>query len=53
MMPTISEDESCQVQEFIEVRFKGETNLEDSPWEAMKVDETQTNVDLERQYRAR
>lgn len=52
-MPTITEDESRKVAEFIEARFEEDTNLRDSPWKLMKVDEAQTDVDLEEQYKKR
>ena len=52
-MPTITEDESRQVQEFIEARFKEDTNLRNNPWKALKVDEAQTDADLKKQYDAR
>jgi len=52
-MPTISADELRQVHEFIEARYEEETNLYHQPWHAMKVDEGQTEADLEKQYIAR
>lgn len=45
-------DELRQVEELIEKRFEEDTNLRDHPWKAMKVDETQEDVDLEKQYYA-
>lgn len=38
------------LQEFIEGRFKKETNQREHPWLALKVDDDQLDVDLERQY---
>lgn len=52
-MATITEDESLQVEEYIKTHFQEETELHDSPWQMMKVDETQTDVDLEKQYVSR
>ena len=49
-MPTITEDESRQVEEFIDARFEEDNRLRDQPWQAMKVDEAQTDADLEREY---
>ena len=51
-MPTITEDESRQVEEFIEARFEEDNRLRDQPWQAMKVDEAQTDADLEKEYYA-
>lgn len=51
-MSTITEDESHQVQEFIDARFKEDTDLRDSPWLSVRVDETQTDEDLEKQYKS-
>ena len=48
-MPTITEDESRQVEEFIDAHFK-DNWLHDQPWQAMKVDEAQMDTDLEREY---
>ena len=52
-MPKISEDERHQVEAFIETCFEEDSNLHDQPWQAMKVDESQMDVDLEKQYNAR
>ena len=57
-MPTITEDESHQVKEFIDARFEEfidacfeeDNRLRDQPWQAMKVDEAQMDADLEREY---
>ena len=49
-MPTITEDESRKVKEFIDARFEEDNWLRDQPWQAMKVDEAQTDADLEREY---
>jgi len=51
-MSTITEDESYQVQEFINARFEEDTILRNSPWRSARVDETQTDEDLEKQYKA-
>ena len=48
-MPTITEDESRQVEEFIDAHFK-DNRLHDQPWQAMKVDEAQMDADLKREY---
>jgi hypothetical protein len=50
---TISEDELRRVEEYIEKRFTEDTEIYENPWKALKVDETQTDADLERQYTAR
>lgn len=52
-MSTISEDELHQVQTYIEQRFEQENDLREHPWKALKVDESQMEVDLEKQYTAR
>ena len=49
-MPTITKDESRQVEEFIEARFEEDNRLRDQPWQAMKVDKAQTDADLEKEY---
>ena len=49
-MPTITKDESRQVEEFIDACFKEDNRLRDQPWQAMKVDEAQMDADLEREY---
>ena len=49
-MPTITKDESRQVEEFIEACFKEDNWLHDQPWQTMKVDEAQTDADLEKEY---
>ena len=49
-MPTITEDESRQVEEFIEACFEEDNQLRDQPWQAMKVDKAQTDADLEKEY---
>ena len=49
-MPTITEDESCQVEEFIDARFEEDNQLHDQPWQAMKVDKAQMDADLKREY---
>ena len=49
-LTTITEDELCQVEEFIEARFEEDNRLRDQPWQAMKVDEAQMDVDLEKEY---
>ena len=49
-MSTISEDESRRVQEFIETHFKEDTDLQDCPWQAMKIDGMEADVNLKKQY---
>ena len=49
-MPTITEDESHQVKEFIEAHFKEDNQLRDQPWQAIEVDEAQTDADLKKEY---
>jgi hypothetical protein len=49
-MPSITEEESCKVQELIDVRFEADTKLHENPWQAMKVDDTQDDADLQKRY---
>ena len=53
MLPTVSEDELRQVEEYIEKRFREDTDRRDHPWQALKVNELQTDADLEKQYNER
>jgi len=46
----ITDEELNTLQEFIDARFEEETELRERPWNASKVDEAQSEVDLERQY---
>jgi len=38
------------LQQFINERFKAETELRERPWTALKVTEAQSEADLEREY---
>ena len=49
-MPTITKDELCQVKKFIEACFEEDNRLHDQPWQAMKMDEAQTDADLKKEY---
>ena len=53
MAPTFTQDELREVQDYIENRLKEDTEIYDKPWKAMKVDESQTETDLLKQYEAR
>ena len=53
MLPTVSEDELRQVKEYIENHFREDTDRRDHPWQALKVNELQTDADLEKQYNER
>lgn len=47
---TATEEDLVAIQEYIDTRFEADTKLRERPWEALKVDELQENVDLERRY---
>lgn len=47
---TASEEELSAIQEYIDTRFQDDTNLRKNPWEALRVDDTQLDIDLEREY---
>lgn len=49
-LTTASEEELSAVQELIDARFEEDTRLRERPWEASKVDDIQTSVDMERAY---
>ena len=53
ILPTISSDDLRKVKEFIEKRYEEDNNVRDHPWKAMKVEETQTDKDLEKGYVSR
>lgn len=53
MVPTFTQDELREVQDYIENRLKEDTEIYDKLWKAMKVDESQTETDLLKQYEAR
>lgn len=44
------EEEKKAIDDFIDQRLKREIDLRENPWLALKVDETQSDADLERQY---
>jgi hypothetical protein len=46
----ISEEEQASIDEFIDKRFQKVTDDHENPWRALRVDDAQTDVDLERQY---
>ena len=52
MIPSISEDERRQLEKYIEERFAEEIDHFEHPWKAFKVDDAQTDEDLEREYTA-
>lgn len=43
-------DELDAIQEFIDTRFKEETELRERPWSVLRVDDVQSEAELERQY---
>ena len=52
-MPGVTEDELHEIQDYIEKCWKEETEVFNKPWKAMKVDEAQTDANLQKQYEAR
>ena len=49
-IPLMTEEESQEVQKLIETRLQEERNLHDNPWQALKVDTTQSDAELKRRY---
>lgn len=47
---TATEEELNTLREFINTHFKEENGHCKCPWEALRVDDAQPEVDLERQY---
>lgn len=47
-IPLITEDERNIIDAFIESRFQEETELRERPWRTLKLDESQSDVDLQR-----
>lgn len=45
-----TEEELSVVDEFIDTHFQEKKDLEERPWSALMVDESQSEVDLERQF---
>jgi len=45
-----TEDELATIQEFIDTCFERDTQLRERLWEALKVDDLQEDVELERNY---
>jgi hypothetical protein len=45
-----TEEELSVIQEFIDTRFEEDTNRCERPWQALKIDDSQSELDLERQY---
>ena len=45
-----TEEELTSIEEYIETRFQEATELREHPWRALKVDDAQEEIDLERQY---
>ena len=45
-----TEEELTSIEEYIETRFQEATELCEHPWRALKVDDAQEEIDLERQY---
>jgi hypothetical protein len=49
-MSSIPKEEMAAVQVFIEKHYQEETDRREHPWIALKVDDAQSNIDLETQY---
>lgn len=49
-LETATEEELKAIQEYIDTRFQEETELRVNPWQALKVDDIQSELDLEKQY---
>lgn len=47
---TATEDELNAIQEYIDTRFEEDLSRRERPWKALKVDDSQSDADLERQY---
>ena len=45
-----TEEELTLIEDFIDTYFQEKKEAEERPWNALKVDESQSEVDLERQY---
>jgi hypothetical protein len=52
-MHSITEEESQEVQKLIETRLQEDTTLYNNPWQSLKVDSTQSDIELKKQYIAR
>lgn len=47
---TATEEELSAITELINTRFQEDTERRECPWQALKIDGLQSNVELERQY---
>lgn len=45
-----TEEELRTIQDFIDTCFQEDTDRRERPWQALKTDDSQSDVDLERQY---
>lgn len=49
-LTTISDEELLAIEEFISTHHAEQKDQEERPWNALKIDEVQSEFDLERQY---
>lgn len=49
-LTTISDEELSALEEFISTHHEEQKNQEERPWNTLKIDEVQSEFDLERQY---
>lgn len=47
---TSTEEEISAIDAFIDAHFEDQKELRERPWNALKVDDAQPEIDLERQY---
>jgi hypothetical protein len=50
MISTFSEEEQAAIDRFIDERFQQAKGQEDRPWDALRVNESQLDSDLKKQY---
>ena len=50
MVASLSEEETSEVQKYIETRFERDNDVREHPWVALKVNDGKSDLDLERQY---
>lgn len=49
-MTSATEEELAEIEEFVAKHYEEKSNLAERPWHALKIDEAQSETDLERQY---
>ena len=47
---TATVEELNTLHEFIDTRFQEDTDRRERPWEVLRIDDSQSDVDLQRQY---